>query len=185
MLLRQCFSRVHGQTLLCLISVRSTGLNEEIKYELRFLPPSLTQNIFENVYYLDYAKSVGACIDFNHDNRSRMSGEEDFLRGLYELVSGANKQTIALSTFGRDWSAQSRAFKRFKHHVYHHFKHLVTDNLDWWYRNGFFELSRRAIFNNIRKNTTSVILSIATAFLDRHLAGVLMERGLMPYGMMT
>jgi len=43
------------------------------------------------------------------DNRSKMSGEEVFLMGLYELVSGANKHGIA-RVFGRDWSAQSRAF---------------------------------------------------------------------------
>ena len=103
----------------------------------------------EHLYLLYQLLRFPSSIIF--DNRSRMSGEEVFLRGLYELVSGANKHTIALSTFGRDWTAQSRAFKWFIHHVYHNFKHLVTDNLDWWYRNGFFELSRRAIFNNMRK----------------------------------
>jgi hypothetical protein len=51
------------------------------------------------------------------DNRSKMAGEEVFLRGLYELVSGANKHEIA-GVFGRDWSAQSRAFKYFIEHMY-------------------------------------------------------------------
>ena len=61
-----------------------------------------------------------------------MAGEEVFLRGLFELVSGANKHEIA-KVFGRDWSAQARAFKYF---MYSNFKHLVMDNLQWWYRNG-------------------------------------------------
>jgi hypothetical protein len=42
-----------------------------------------------------------------------MSGEEVFLRGLYELVSGETKHNISRNVFGRDWSAQSRAFKYF------------------------------------------------------------------------
>jgi hypothetical protein len=74
------------------------------------------------------------------DNRSKMAGEEVFLRGLYELVSAANKHEVA-RVFGRDWSAQSRAFKYFIEHIYNHFKHLVMDNLHWWYRNGFFATS--------------------------------------------
>ena len=85
------------------------------------------------------------------DNRSKMSGEEVLLRGLFELVSGENKHAIAVSTFGRDWSQQSRAFKWFILHIYQNFKHLLEDNLLWWYRNGFFELSRRAIFSKMRK----------------------------------
>jgi hypothetical protein len=78
------------------------------------------------------------------DNRSKMSGEEVFLWGLYELVSGANKHEIA-KVFGRDWSAQARAFKYFIEHMYNNFKHLVMDNLQWWYRNGFFASSAEAI----------------------------------------
>ena len=35
------------------------------------------------------------------DNRTKMAGQEVFLRGLYELVSGANKHEIA-RVFGRD-----------------------------------------------------------------------------------
>ena len=80
-----------------------------------------------------------------------MSGEEILLRGLYELVTGANKHTIAVSTFGRDWTQQSRAFKWFISHLFQNFKHLVVDNLEWWFRNGFFELSRRAIFSKMRR----------------------------------
>jgi hypothetical protein len=52
---------------------------------------------------------------------------------------------ILRNVFGRDWSAQCRAFKYFITHIYENFKHLVTDNLHWWYRNGFFESSDDAI----------------------------------------
>jgi hypothetical protein len=82
--------------------------------------------------------------DCKFDNRSKMAGEEVFLRGLHELVSGANKHEIA-RLFGRDWSAQARAFKYFIEHMYRHFKHLVMDNLQWWYRNGFFASTAEAI----------------------------------------
>ena len=67
------------------------------------------------------------------DNRSKMAGEEVFLRGLYELVSAANKH------------AQSRAFAYFIRHLYDNFKHLLMDNLHWWYRNGFFASSAVSI----------------------------------------
>ena len=82
--------------------------------------------------------------DCTFDNRSKMVGEEVFLRGLYELVSGANKHEIA-RVFGRDWSAQARAFKYFIEHMYRNYKHLVMDNLQWGYRNGFFASSAEAI----------------------------------------
>ena len=65
------------------------------------------------------------------ENRSSMPGEEVMLRGLYELVSGNDQNEIAVNIFGRDQSTQSRAFKYFINHIYHHFLDLVTDNLDW------------------------------------------------------
>ena len=80
------------------------------------------------------------------NNRSRMSGEEILLRGLYELVTGANKHTIAVSTFGRDWTQQSRAFKWFILHLFQSFKHLVVDNLEWWFRNGFLSYQEELFF---------------------------------------
>ena len=55
------------------------------------------------------------------DNKSVMSGEEVFLRGLYELVSGETKHNVSRNVFGRDWSAQSRAFKYFINHMYDNF----------------------------------------------------------------
>ena len=79
------------------------------------------------------------------NNKSIMRGEEVFLRGLYELVTAETKHNIAANIFGRDWSAQSRAFDYFINHIYDTFKHLVTDNLQWWYRNGFFEESAEAM----------------------------------------
>ena len=51
------------------------------------------------------------------DNCSNMSGEEVFLRGLYELVSGETQHNISRNVFGRDWSAQSGAFKYFINHI--------------------------------------------------------------------
>jgi hypothetical protein len=52
------------------------------------------------------------------NNRSEMTGEEMFLRGLYDLVNGETKHNILRNMFGRDWSAQSRAFKYFINHIY-------------------------------------------------------------------
>ena len=46
------------------------------------------------------------------DNRSTMSGEELFLRGLYELGAG-DKKTIVAETFGHHLSDQRRAFNYF------------------------------------------------------------------------
>ena len=41
------------------------------------------------------------------DNGSKMSGEEVFLRGLYELASGETKHKISTNMFGREWTIQS------------------------------------------------------------------------------
>ena len=83
------------------------------------------------------------------DNGSKMSGEEVFLRGLYELASGETKHKISTNMFGREWTIQSRAFSWFINHLYAEFAHLVTDSLDWWHKNGFFEMSRKAIFKKM------------------------------------
>ena len=40
---------------------------------------------------------------------------------------------------------QSRAFTMFINHIYDNFHHLVHDNLQWWFRNGFFKKSAEAI----------------------------------------
>jgi hypothetical protein len=85
-------------------------------------------------------------------NRSKMRGEEVFLRGIYELVSGATKHIICETVFGREWSAQSRAFTYFINFMYERYKHLVINNLDWWYRNGFFKASSDAIQEKMLSN---------------------------------
>ena len=53
-----------------------------------------------------------------------MPGEEVLLRGLYELVSGADQHEIVV-VFGRDQTQQSRTFKYFVDHIYDNFLHLV------------------------------------------------------------
>jgi len=78
-------------------------------------------------------------------NRSKMKGEEILLRGLYELCSGECQHKIADNLFGRHMSDQSRAFKWFINHIYDNFSNLVLNNLEWWYRNGFFTVSADAI----------------------------------------
>ena len=81
------------------------------------------------------------------ENGSKMPGEEVLLRGLYELVSGADQHEITV-IFGR----QSRAFKYFVDHIYDNFVHLVTDNISWWYNNGYMHQSRDAIRNKFGGN---------------------------------
>ena len=113
------------------------------------------------------------------DNRSRMSGEEVMLRGLYELASGETKHKISSNVFGREWSSQSRAFTWFMDYMYCNFRHLIKTNVGWWHRNGFFENSRVAIFKRMASIITSsgkpelteedvlewVISSIVTVYL--------------------
>ena len=79
------------------------------------------------------------------ENGTAMSGEEVMLRALYELVSGEDQYTIAQNVFGRDQSDQSRAYKYFVDLIYAQHNYLVTDNLEWWFENGFIEESRQAI----------------------------------------
>ena len=83
--------------------------------------------------------------DVVFDNRERMAKEEVLLRGLYELVSGETKEKIAVNVFGGDTATQSRALHYFINSMEERFNHLVTDNLEWWYANGFFERSAMAI----------------------------------------
>lgn len=58
------------------------------------------------------------------------------------MVNGEDQHSIASTVFGRDFSQQGRAFKRFCNH---NFSDLLLDNLDWWFRNGFIEESRKAV----------------------------------------
>ena len=94
-------------------------------------------------------------------NKTRMTSEEVMLRGLYELVSG-NDQHEATVHFGRDQSAQSRAFSWFIDHAFTTFNDLVTNNLEWWYRNGYLARSMEAIKQKIGEMIilTCLVLSI-------------------------
>lgn len=77
-------------------------------------------------------------------NRSTMTGEEVFLRGLYELANGVKKTNVA-ETYGRHVSDQSRAFVWFINHLYDGFHHLMENNLNWWYQSGFLDKSAELI----------------------------------------
>lgn len=82
--------------------------------------------------------------EIHFENRAKMTGEEVFLRGMFELVTGETQHQIS-TVFGRELTAQSRSFVWFIDHIYDHYHHLVHDNLHWWYRNGFFQRSADAI----------------------------------------
>lgn len=75
-------------------------------------------------------------------NGITMPGEEILLRGLYELANAHTKNKVA-DEFGRDGTAQTRAFTYFIKHMINNFEDLVvnknpdSDNLSWWFRNGF------------------------------------------------
>jgi len=73
-----------------------------------------------------------------------MPGEEVLLRGLYELRSGNTRYDIS-KIFGREESAQCRAFNFFIEHCYENFKYLLNENLDWWKQNDFWNRSAAAI----------------------------------------
>ena len=96
----------------------------------------------------------------------KMPGEEVFLRGLFELVSGAKKHLIAEHVFGRDFSAQSRAFLYFIDHVDNNFNHLVTDNLEWWFENGFWEISAAAIEEKMPERYDFQTKNLVSHFID-------------------
>lgn len=85
-------------------------------------------------------------------NDTPLPGEEVFLRGMYELVSGADQLRIAEHVFGLDQSTQSRAFTCFINHVYNNFNHLLKDNLSWWIRNGFLHQSAKAFRKKMYSN---------------------------------
>ena len=85
------------------------------------------------------------------ENGCKMLGEEIMLRGLYELVSGENQNSIAENVFGRDFSQQSRGSKFFINHVYSILGDLVLDNLEWWYNSGYLQKSCDAITNKIQR----------------------------------
>ena len=111
----------------------------ECRINFRFCQPDLSR-LFTALHFPEW-------IIF--DNRGKMRGEEVFLRGLYELVTGENQHRSSTHIFGREGTTQSRAFKAFINHIYDNFQHLLRDNLSWWKRNRFFRLSAEAIQNKV------------------------------------
>ena len=83
------------------------------------------------------------------DNRAVMSGEEVFLQGMFELAQGHTKHVASANVFGRDWSAQARAFNWFIDHIFDNFYHLVTDYLEWWWRSGLMKHSMLCIWRRM------------------------------------
>ena len=80
-----------------------------------------------------------------------MPGKVVLLRGLYELVSGDDKFVIA------------NKISFFIDHVFSHFQDILTDNLEWWFQNGYFMQSMLAIkekFGNAGFKTIDNIISI-------------------------
>ena len=109
----------------------------------------LKADLYRLLHLLEFPETI------RFDNRSRMSGEEVMLRGLYELASGETKHKISSNVFGREWSSQSRAFTWFMDYMYCNFSHLIKTNVGWWHRNVFFENSRVAIFKRMASIITS------------------------------
>ena len=96
-----------------------------------------------------------------------MTGEEVFLRGLYELVSGDNQERICLNVFGREYSIQSRAYTFFITHIHANFEHHLSKiNLDCFYQNTLFEKSAAAIETKIDCCECSNLV-----FLPSHIRG--------------
>ena len=108
------------------------------RINFRYLKPDL----FRLLSLLKFPTSPES---FELKDGSVFTGEEVFLRGLYEMVSGENQHKICANVFGRTQSRQSKAFTLFINHIYDKFHHLVHDNLDWWYRNGFHDSFAKAI----------------------------------------
>jgi len=83
-------------------------------------------------------------------NGSYLSGEEVFLRGLFELGTGYSQYTIA-TIFGREQSLQSRAFNWFIDHIFGTFLYLLQDSLERWFNEGFVEQSNKKINDKLRQ----------------------------------
>ena len=60
-----------------------------------------------------------------------------------------NQQRMCTLLFGREQMQQSRAFKWFIDYLYDNYKHLVTESLPWWRRNGFSKSSADAILSKM------------------------------------
>ena len=99
------------------------------------------------------------------DNNESMNEEEVMLRGLYELVSGETQYKIARNVFGRDCSSQSRALLYFINVMIEKHVHLLKNNLQWWYDNGFFTRSAQAIGKMLRMDDENHF-NLVSHFID-------------------
>ena len=108
-----------------------------------------------NCFKKEDLKTIFHNLDFPNlvklENNITLPGEKIFVRGVYELVTGESKHSVA-KVFGRDYSVQSRAFTFFIDHVYVKCDKLMHDNLSWFQRNGFFEESEKAISSKLNLN---------------------------------
>lgn len=137
-----------GKLYLQLVSYSSIALERPLRKNRTIESFILTSTIQLRFEY-DHLHRLKNLLQFPDtvifDNRSKMSGEEVFLRGLYELSSGESKFNIAENVFGRHYSDQSRALKWFVNHIYDNFHHLVHDNLQWWLDSGYLAKSAEVI----------------------------------------
>jgi hypothetical protein len=65
------------------------------------------------------------------DNHMKFTGEELLMFSL-ERFSYPRKLFSFIDTYGRDWSAWSRAFKWFCLYIIGHYAWLIRDNFDYW-----------------------------------------------------
>jgi hypothetical protein len=95
--------------------------------------------------------------EIKFDNRSKQSGEEVMLRALFELTHGVQQEPHCSQLFGGVGSDQSRAFTWFIDYIFKTFKHLVQDNLHWWYENDFFRRSADAIGRKMGSTSQNLV----------------------------
>ena len=88
---------------------------------------------------------------FKFANGATMCGEEVFLRGMYELVSGERQGSISINVFGGGQALQSFAYNSFIDHVFLTHKHLVRNNIKWFYDNGLLHESAEAIGRKMKE----------------------------------
>jgi Fe-S-cluster containining protein len=118
--------------------------------------PSVCKTFFRfkqgGLYKLYELLRIPAIVRFA--NRSKMSGEEVLLRGLFELATGMNQEIACITVFGGVQSDQSRAFTYFINRIYDEHEHLVHDNLEWWFGTGFMAESADLISGKMGYETT-------------------------------
>ncbi|KAJ1415849.1 hypothetical protein B484DRAFT_401334, partial [Ochromonadaceae sp. CCMP2298] len=81
------------------------------------------------------------------------------------------------NVFGGVGSDQSLAYGWFTDHLFDNFKHLVTDDLEWWYLNGFFRKSAQAISRKLNIETLVAHFIDCNCLPTRVVGGGPAERG--------